>query len=311
MQLKLNRYSPVEKKRWNSLIDSSINGTFLFNRNYMEYHSDRFIDHSITIYNNIDLVAVIPATVKGDTFISHGGLTYGGLIHDHRINTKNTLEIFDLLLTYLSKIGINKIIYKTIPHIYHIKPCEEDLYALFRYNFELFRRDPSSTINLQNSSVPGKKLNRFKKLSNEGIKIVDTKDSSQLIDVIKKNLIKQYGVSPVHTSDELNLLKSRFPKNIIFYEAYINNMFLGGTILYLTKNVVHVQYMAATEIGYELRLFDYLFTCLTDFYKNAFHWFDFGISSENDGKYLNTGLIAQKEGFNASTVCYDFYRISI
>lgn len=40
-------------------------------------------------------------------------------------------------------------------------------------------------------------------------------------------------------------------------------------------------------------------------------YFDFGISNENNGRFLNRGLIAQKEGFGARTIVHDFYELSI
>lgn len=311
MNFVINKYSSTEYKRWNSFVEQSSNGTFLFNRNYMEYHSDRFIDHSLTIYDKQDLVAIIPANIVKSKFISYGGLTYGGVIHDQRIGTEKMLYIFEALINYLKKNNISEIIYKAVPHIYHIKPCEEDLYALFRFNFELYRRDPSSTINLNNTFVPGKKINRYKKLQKDGLQVIKSNDSNNIIETFKNNLIKKYGLSPTHTANELNLLYNKFPNNINFYEVHFNNTFVGGAILFITKKVVHVQYMTATEEGYKLRVFDYLFTYLTDLYRNKFDYLDFGISSEQDGRYLNTGLIAQKEGFNASTICYDFYRLNI
>ena len=39
--------------------------------------------------------------------------------------------------------------------------------------------------------------------------------------------------------------------------------------------------------------------------------FDFGISTEQGGRYLNEGLIFQKEGFGARTVVYDTYELNI
>ena len=39
-------YTPDEAECWNELVAQSRNGTFLFDRRYMDYHSDRFADHS-------------------------------------------------------------------------------------------------------------------------------------------------------------------------------------------------------------------------------------------------------------------------
>jgi len=38
---------------------------------------------------------------------------------------------------------------------------------------------------------------------------------------------------------------------------------------------------------------------------------DFGISTENSGRYLNEGLIAQKEGFGGRTNTYEMWKITL
>ncbi|WP_428065793.1 hypothetical protein [Candidatus Avelusimicrobium facis] len=40
-------------------------------------------------------------------------------------------------------------------------------------------------------------------------------------------------------------------------------------------------------------------------------WFDFGISTEQAGAVFNDGLCAQKEGFGARSVAYNFYQWEI
>ena len=43
----------------------------------------------------------------------------------------------------------------------------------------------------------------------------------------------------------------------------------------------------------------------------AVEYLDFGISTEQDGKWLNEGLIFQKEGFGGRAVCYDQYALRL
>jgi hypothetical protein len=42
-------------------------------------------------------------------------------------------------------------------------------------------------------------------------------------------------------------------------------------------------------------------------YSSSKKYFDFGISSEKNGRYLNIGLIQNKESFGARAIAYDFY----
>ncbi len=75
------RYSPDFRVRWNQFVDRSKNGTFLFNRDYMEYHADRFEDHSVLVIDDKgNIQAVLAGSVHGQQLVSHGGLTYGGLV---------------------------------------------------------------------------------------------------------------------------------------------------------------------------------------------------------------------------------------
>ena len=74
------RYTPGHIAEWNQFVEASKNGTFLFDRRYMDYHADRFNDFSLMFYLGSRLLAVLPAHVVGDTLCSHNGLTYGGLL---------------------------------------------------------------------------------------------------------------------------------------------------------------------------------------------------------------------------------------
>ena len=77
---KVELYTPERKKEWNIFIENAKNSTFLFDRNYMDYHADRFQDFSLMIYRKNKLYALLPANKKNDVLYSHQGLTYGGLI---------------------------------------------------------------------------------------------------------------------------------------------------------------------------------------------------------------------------------------
>ncbi len=44
-------YSINRKETWDAFVQASKNGTFLLQRNFMDYHSDRFFDCSLLIYD--------------------------------------------------------------------------------------------------------------------------------------------------------------------------------------------------------------------------------------------------------------------
>ncbi|MDE5976100.1 MAG: GNAT family N-acetyltransferase, partial [Muribaculaceae bacterium] len=122
----LRRYTPADKAVWNAFIEGSKNGTFLHNRDYMDYHSDRFHDFSLMVFKGDRLLGLLPACISEGSWVSHAGLTYGGLIADAKCTATDTLEIFRMLRVWLSESGVDRIVYSPTPHIYHRLPSEED-----------------------------------------------------------------------------------------------------------------------------------------------------------------------------------------
>ena len=99
--MEIRRYRREDKELWNSFVNKARNATFLFDRNYMDYHADRFDDNSFMFYHKGKLKAVLPANVAGDTLYSHQGLTYGGLLLDKKATVEDVLECFDSLNSWL------------------------------------------------------------------------------------------------------------------------------------------------------------------------------------------------------------------
>lgn len=274
----------------------------------MDYHQDRFEDHSLLVYKNSTLAAVLPANQKNEIIQSHGGLSYGGLIYTIKLRAKDVLEIFTAILSYYKQLEFKELYYKCVPDIYSAYPAQEASYALFRLGGSLYRRDISSTISLRNriKLSKGRKwlLARAKKGS---IDIKDSVDFNLFFSEYNVHLKKKYGVLAVHTPEEMSLLNSRFPNHIKLFTASDNEGYLGGMILYCTKQVIHAQYIHFTDRGKEIGGFDLLMSEILEVYKDR-NYFDFGISTEQNGKYLNEGLINFKESFGArGTVC-DFYK---
>jgi hypothetical protein len=114
--MKVRRYIAADQPAWDGFVATSKNGVFLFERGYMDYHADRFSDHSLLVYDDKDgLIALLPANRCDDSLISHGGLTYGGLITDERMKTPRMLAVFDDMRTYCADQRISEIVYKAIP----------------------------------------------------------------------------------------------------------------------------------------------------------------------------------------------------
>lgn len=313
-EIRIDRYEAKHQKIWDVFITNSKNGTFLFYRNYMEYHSDRFVDHSLLFFTpDNKLVAVMPANVDKNILVSHGGLTYGGVITGKSMRATLMLDIFEALKTYLQTLNIDHLIYKVVPHIYHDVPAEEDQYALFINKAALVRRDIATTIDLKNRTGYSERRKRgIKKANKIGLSVKKSNDYQQYMDLVKDNLGMKYGVKPVHSFDEIKRLADEFPENIKLYVTKNKiDEIIAGVIIYETKTVAHAQYIASNDDGRENGALDILFDQLINHYYEGKLYFDFGISTENNGEFLNTGLIEQKEGFGGRATTYDFYKWDI
>ncbi|MCR5131993.1 MAG: GNAT family N-acetyltransferase [Prevotella sp.] len=311
--IEIRRYTHLQTEEWNRFIAQSKNGTFLFDRDYMDYHSDRFSDYSLMVYRNGKLHALLPANVEGNTLYSHQGLTYGGLITDKSATVTHVLEIFQILNHHLREEGIERVVYKPTPWIYHQLLAEEDLYALFTVcKARLTAREVSSAI-LREQRLPFTESRRsgIRKAQAAGITIEESADIKQFWNILNENLYRTHGVHPVHSLEELTLLCNRFPDHIHLFAAQQEGQMLGGTLIYDTGQVVHTQYISASPEGKNLGVLDMLFDyIINDKYAHA-HCIDFGKSTTDGGTCLNQNLIFQKEGFGGRAVCYDTYEWEI
>jgi hypothetical protein len=278
----------------------------------MEYHSDRFLDSSLLFFEDDVLIAVMPANVSGSVLLSHEGLTFGGVISDKQMKIELMLDLFGCLMTYLDQHRITTLVYKAVPHIYHTVPAEEDLYALFRYGAKLTRRDVACAIRLDDPIPFGKgKKKSIKQSKKNGLTIKRTNDFEAFMSIEEVVLRSKYNVKPTHTSSEIASLAQKFPENIKLFAAYKDEMMLAGVIIYESKHFAHVQYSASSEIGAKMGASDVLMDCLITQYSNGKKYFDFGISTEKGGAYLNRGLAAYKESFGARAVMYDTYKVDV
>lgn len=309
--MRVTRYSDEFKSDWDLYLSKCRNKHFMFNRDYMEYHKDRFNDHSLIIFDDKNrIISLLPANESGTTIFTHQGLTFGGFLSCGLMTTEKMLEVFSVVLEYYKSQGMDKLIYKKMPYIYSDNACEEDLYALFRINAELYRRDVSSTI-FMSHRLPYHRSRSFKKAIKNGVTIKEVDSFDAYWKLLNDVLSKQHGVNPVHTLDEITHLGSIFKDNIKCYLAYHEDEVLAGSVVFENENIVHCQYLASNDLGRKLGALDLVIHHLIAEVYPEKSYFDFGNSNEDNGKYLNTGLIFQKEAFGARAVVHDFYEINI
>lgn len=306
-------YSSLFKREWDDFVLNAKNFHFMFFRDYMDYHSHKFVDLSLMIFDGKKLAAVFPANIYESVCYSHQGLTFGGLIVGNAVKSRDTLDIFNEIKLFLKSQRVDKLVYKVMPYIYYKRPSEDDKYALFILNAQLVRRDISSSIYLANKiKLSDSRKNTINKAKKFGLKVVEEHSFESFWILLNKVLFEKHNTLSVHSIDEIKLLVDRFPENIKLFIAVDDcDQLYAGCVVYINDDVVHTKYLASSDEGRTIGALDYVLNYLIEEQFKNKKIFDFGVSTENNGRYLNEGLIFQKEGFGARGVVHDFYEIVI
>jgi len=285
----------------------------LFQRDFMEYHQDRFEDYSLLVFKNDKVVALLPANKVEHCVHSHQGLTYGGLITLEDIKLKDFISSFKSIMLSLKKEGFKAIFIKQLPFIYNLTPNDEILYLMFILNAKLIKRDTLSVLNLNNKlKISKDRISGNKRALKNGLKVLETNDLKAFWNqILVPNLKNKHDTKPVHSLSEIQSLKNKFPKEIRQFNVYKNDVLVAGTTIFETKYVAHSQYISGNEEKNQIGSLDFLHLYLINNVFNKKMYFDFGISNENQGNNINEGLNYWKEGFGARTVTQDFYKIPL
>lgn len=309
MTFEIVRYTADKASEWNEFLIRSKNGTFLFDRRYMDYHSDRFEDYSLMFYREGRLYALLPANRKGDQLQSHMGLTYGGLIMDAKTTAALTVTLFRELNDCLREHGFHHVLYKCVPWIYHQLAAEEDLYAISQTcDARLVHRDLGIAI-IQRNAIRWERIRRraLKRAEEAGIVVEVSEDYAGFWVVLNNNLEMKYGSKPVHTLQEIELLHARFPENIVLYTAKKDGAILAGMVLYVSSQVARAQYSSATPAGKQLGAIDIIYDRVINHDYRHLPYFEFGTSAVDHTAMINESLVFQKEGFGGRGICFDRY----
>lgn len=305
-------YEAKQEAMWDSFVDTAKNGHFMFKRKFMEYHRDRFLDHSLMIYQDGKLISLLPAHKKDLSLASHLGLSFGGFIVDKSMKLYKMVELLKCLISYLQDLSFKEFIYKAIPQHYQMFFSNEDTYALHISGGRIIRRDASSVIDLK-SQIGFEKGRKgcIKKALSANLELSDQTSLTEYFQLIETLLKDKYDSKPVHNLDEMLLLQGKFPDNIKLYTARKDKELLAGIWVFLNKKVIKTQYIASTEEGRRLGAVDFIVNELINNLYKDFDYFDFGTSVDNSADGFNASLMAQKEMFGARTILCDWYQLNI
>lgn len=308
----VRKYQTSDYPLWNEFVANAKNATFLFHRDFMEYHQDRFEDFSLLVFDEKNhLKAILPANRVGDNLYSHQGLTYGGLVLCQKTKLQEVIKMFHSILKFLNENVISSLHMKQLPTIYHESPSDEMEYLSFVLNAKLMRRDCLSVINLETDfEFSSNRVEGVKRGTDFALEFREENDlTSFWNEILIPNLNQKYGTKPIHSLKEIMYLKSKFPNNIRQFNIYNGENIIAGTTVFESDFVAHSQYISADDSKNTNGSLDFLHNRLITYTFRNKKYYDFGISNENQGKNINNGLLFWKEGFGARTVIQNFYEI--
>lgn len=310
----IKKYTQNDANDWNNFVEETLQQSILFHRDYMDYHSDRFIDSSFVFLKKNKIIAVLPANRHNKTLYSHQGLTFGGLLYPSSTKTSDICEIFRQLLNYLKEKEFCKLVYKPCTTHYHISPSESDIYALSLLGDIKLTSIELTTVISNNSEkkISAIRKRGIRKANNNSLYLsYDASLLSEFYRILRALLNDKHNTEPTHTLDELRLLFDRFPDNIKLCTVLSNSVVIAGIVIYESRTTAHFQYIAASEEGKNLGALDLIFHDNIQRYKQQHKVIEFGKSTEQRGRVLNQGLLYQKESWGGDSVIMNTYEVTL
>ena len=311
-QLTARKYDESAATEWNSFVAEAKNATFLHHRDFLYHHSDFFEDSSFLVDLDNKPVALFPANAVGQTIESHGGLTYGGILTSNKMTAELMLEIVELLIKELKKLGFTKIRYKQVPHIFCKQPADEDIFALMQHGLQMTRSDLSFVIPLD-KKLPFSTLRKrmVNKANRYDVSVRESSDLATYWQILTDALQKRHMTKPTHTLAQISYLQKKFPEQIRLFSGFSGDQMVAGVLIFDCGQTIHTQYIVASEDGLKLGALDLIFHKLINQVFNDRTWFSFGSASDEQGTRLNKGLARQKEMFGARSVVFQQFELAL
>lgn len=306
----VRKYQKSDYALWNDFISKAKNATFLFHRDFMEYHEDRFEDYSLVVFHDEKPVAVVPANKVGNEIHSHQGLSYGGVVVLESMRLKDYLNVFKTILFFLNQQKIEILNIKLLPNIYNSEMGEEIDYIRFLTQSETYRSEAYHVIDISKKYSPNRNRKRGLKLASQlGIQVKEEYDFSDFWNTLLiPNMKNRFNLVPVHSVDEITKLSHLFPDKIKLFNAYQDADLKAGAVVFVMKDVLHFQYSAGSDDRNDNAALDLLFDAVIKKYRDK-KIISFGSSCESHGLKLNKGLTYWKESFGAVTIVQNSFKI--
>jgi len=302
-------YRPTDAATWDRIVEESDAACLLFLRRYMDYHANRFADASLVGVADGSPIGVYPASIKDHVVTSHAGLTFGSWQLGPGLSEQDRRRLAELTFDYYESNGVKKLVARETPQYFN----SSETWSHASY------RPPTSSTKLDGSAIdlsstlslgPKRRLTRC-------LKALQTHEFSsscpeEFWPLLERVLLGRHGVSPTHSLRDIQQLYSRLPSQIQVFKAASLNDLAAGAVIFLSRNVAHIQYMATSEAGRVSHALDGLIVWLIRRFAGQVRWLSLGVSNERDGT-INQGLHDYKMSFGAKhfvheTNTYDLSR---
>lgn len=316
MKIIIKQFRKEYEDTWDQFVEKqSINGTFLQERRFLNYHEEgKFEDCSLMFYENDNLVAVCPACIIREEgkrqFYSHLGSSYGGIIVEKGLLRVDKMRcLYETFEEYLKEQGFQKCTLKMSMDLLCVYPQDLIKFILTYYEY---RETKELNIYIDFEKYKNDILSNFSKMKKRNIRkclqlemqlkeLNSKKEIEEFYTILSENL-KKYSIKPVHNVIEMLDLKNRLGDNIAFYGVYYGNTLLAGTMVFIFKKTkcVHTQYLAADPEYAKLNAMAFVYYKMIEIYKKrAFRYLSWGITTEHGGKNINWNLANNKEEFGS------------
>jgi hypothetical protein len=322
MELQLVRYSEEYKEGWDRFLKHTVNGTFLHSRKFFQHNEvNATDDHSLMFYKKNQLVALFPAIAyekEGEMILhSHLRSTYGGVLYKTCLAVADLESAIILLTEYARKNQFSRVVIRPTFTIYHCSLAAEFDYLLWKNRFEIASRELELAIDLSldlEENLDDSTRRSVRKAAKSGVVVEETENYASYWDVLERNLHSRYGKKPVHSLDQINLLRNLVGKeNIRLFCAMVSGKIVGGILTFAANDrVLHAQYIAS-----DLEFQDYrplnavIYFISVKAKEEKFKYFNLGMVSEPGGRDFNYGLSRFKEGFGARGVLRETMQLSL
>lgn len=238
------RYEPRWQAEWDGFVRSARNGTFMFERGFMDYHASRFEDSSLLFFDGGRLVALLPAHRTGTSLVSHEGLPFAGFLVNPRTTHREMIAIMDALRGYLRERGIERLVCTPVPACYHEVPLADDVYLLHQMGARCTGMKLAAGFAGPVSPLLGANTRRnLKKTARRfPCEFEECHDVAEFWPHLERFLQEHRNARPVHSMDEMAELKARFPGQIRLFFAKAAGEVVAGEVVFLTGRVQRGQY---------------------------------------------------------------------